>query len=112
MVYTKGMKADVINGKWLGDEHMSLSLTILQSQFPSLHFQSPLLSHGFQRIQKSALCIQIHNIDNNHWVTSHSVKGEVYVYDSSPFKKKISTDLAHQLASIYGLLATEENDTS
>ena len=115
-MYTRKMRSTLIKGEWLTDEHISLSLTILHDQFPTIEgLQSPLLSQlkkGFQQVPKNSTSIQIHNISNSHWVTSYSEGGKLYVYDSKFSLKNISSEFSHQLASIYISLATTRKNIS
>ena len=69
-------------GDWLIDTHISGAQEILKMQFPHLGgLQCTLLSknNGFSAVYGEA--IQIHHINKNHWVTSHSIGHEITAYD-------------------------------
>ena len=102
----------------LSDEHIDLAQEILKDQFPHIDgFQSPLLAqnHGFIPVPGEGKHffvnylegIQLHHIDDNHWVTSCSIGREVAVHDS---RFKLSSSLTHQLASIYRPFVIREED--
>ena len=64
------MRENIITGQWLDSDHMRLAQQILQNEHPLLDgFQSTLLSQndGFCPVKGES--VQIHHIDNNHWVT-------------------------------------------
>ena len=70
-------------GDWLTYTHISWAQEILKTQFPHLGgLQCIMLSqnNGFSVVHGEA--IQIHHINKNHWVTSHSIGQEIMVYDS------------------------------
>ena len=60
------------------------------------------LNTGFSAVLWEA--IQIHHINKNHWVTSHSIGQEIMVYDSKFCGGDLSQSLTNQLAIIYSKL--------
>ena len=48
--------------------------------------------------------IQIHHINKNHWVTSHSIGQEIMVYNNKFCGGDLSPSLTNQLAVIYSKL--------
>ena len=114
-ICTQEMKDILKSGEWLTDEHIMLSQELLRSQFPQIGgFQSPLLAEndGFSPITDSAMndAIQIHHVNQNHWVTSSSIRQQVTVYDSRFSGGDLSSSLTHQLALIYRPLIVREED--
>ena len=97
--------------EWLTDEHILFSQELLSFQFPQMDgLKLPHLAENdwFSPVQNEA--IQIHHINRNHWVTSSSICQEVNVYDNRFFGGDLSSSLTHQLALIYRLLFTKEED--
>ena len=70
--------------------------------------QDPVLGDGNHYIPNVNEGIQIHHV-GNHWVTSSSIGGIVSVYDSK-FYRNLSNSLQCQLATIYKLMITREED--
>ena len=92
-------------GDWLMDTHISQAQEILKTQFPHLGgLQCTLLSqnNGFSVVHGEA--IQIHHINKNHWVTSHSIGQDIMVYDSKFCGGDLSPSMMNQLAVIYSKL--------
>ena len=87
LVFTRRMREELKNGDWLNDEHMSFAHQLIEQQFPDFSgMQLTLLSetYGFSPISRTQKCIQIHFVNNNHWVTSSFMGGDtdVSLYDS------------------------------
>ena len=102
---TQEMKDILKSGEWLTDEHIMLSQELLRSQFPQIGgLQSPLLAEndGFSPITNTETndAIQIHHVNQNHWVMSSSIRQQVTVYDSKFSGGDLSSSLTHQLALI------------
>ena len=69
-------------GDWLMDAHISRAQEILKTQFPYLgDLQCTMLSQNNRFSVIHGKAIQIHHINKNHWVTSHSIGQEIMVYD-------------------------------
>ena len=110
-VFTRKMKEKLTSGQWLEDDHIKLAQDLLKDEHPNLDgFQSTLLSqnNGFRPVRGDAL--QIHHINNNHWVTSSSIGNEVVVYDSRFAGGDLSPSLTHQLALLYRTYADEDEN--
>ncbi len=109
--FTRKMEECIVQGKWLTDEHIGLAQNLLKMENPTLYgFQSSLLCQidGFLEVKGDS--IQIHNINNNHWVTSHSRGDEIFVYDSHYNGEDLSPSLMHQLVIIYKGWSEKEED--
>ena len=110
--FSAEMKEILVNGGQLDDQHIHLAQTLLQKQFSHLNgLQSTLLSEtdGFAPVQQEG--IQIHHVrETGHWVTSSSIGQSVAVYDSKFSGGDMSSSLTHQLALIYKLLVSTEDE--
>lgn len=106
------MKKTVLGGKWLGDEHITLSQAILHEQFPNIEgFQSPLLCQKDAFIPvRNAPAMQIHHINGNHWCTSCTSDQGLLVFDSNFSGGSLSASLTHQLALIYRTFVQKVNE--
>ena len=82
---------------------------MIKKAFPNIDgLQDPVLGDGNHYIPNVNEGIQIHHV-GNHWVTSSSIGGIVSVYDSK-FYRNLSNSLQCQLATIYKLMITREED--
>ena len=95
----------ILSGDTLGDEHMTFGQRLLNLQFPTLDgLQLTLLTqvkNGFNPVASDKDSIQIHHTGLFHWMTSASLNGTVYLYDSSFHGGPLSSSLQIQLAQIY-----------
>ena len=92
-------------GDWLKGTHISQAQEILKTQFPPIGgLQYTLLSQNNRFSAVHGEAIQIHHINKNHWVTSHSIGQEIMAYDSKFCGGDLSPSLMNQLAIIYSKL--------
>ena len=74
---------NLINGERLTDRIIYVAQSLLKKQFPHINgFQDTLLcqTNSFKCLPHNS--IQIHHVDNCHWITSTSIGGRVKVCDS------------------------------
>ena len=104
------MKKELLAGNWLGDDHINLAQELLNEEYPNLHgLQSPLLCQNDSFGPIGGDSIQIHFVNNNHWVTSACFNEEVTIYDSK-YNGELPPSLTHQLAIIYKQFADNDDD--
>ncbi len=75
---------EILAGAELTEQHMTFATTLLK-QFPELDgLQSTLLSqiNAIRPVGSDRNSIQLHHTGQFHWVTSASVIGKIYLYDS------------------------------
>ncbi len=93
---------------------MTFATTLLKQQYPELDgLQSTLLSqiNAFRPMGSDRNSIQLHHTGQFHWVTSASVSGKIYLYDSKFSGGPLSSSLQVQLSLIYNTSIVEEENT-
>ena len=108
--FTKDELQTIQRGAQLTDIHIQAAQVLIRREFPNIDgLQDPVLGDGNHYIPNVNEGMQIHHINGNHWVTSSSVGGSLTVYDSK-ISGDLSSSLQCQLATIYKLLISREED--
>jgi hypothetical protein len=120
--FTAEIRSIITNGEWLDDRHMHLASEMIKEQYGGfdglLRTQrvpfndrfnegSFIYSDTFPKAEGD--CIQMHNVEGQHWVVSARINDKVYLLDSlggpsyhGSCAPEIHPKLELQLCAIYG----------